>query len=88
MKPPTLQSEFFFFFSLFQHTIMKASSFNGFWILLLLFPVSLFLSSVSAFSPTGSIRHPVKFIIGSCFSFVVISEYGDGFCVDRGKFRT
>ncbi|KAH1231034.1 hypothetical protein GmHk_10G030363 [Glycine max] len=64
---------------------MKASSFNGFWILLLLFPVSLFLSSVSAFSPTGSIRHPVKFIIGSCLSFVVISEYADGLCVDLGK---
>ena len=74
-----LSSLFFFFFL--RHTIMKAFSFSGVWIL-------LFLSSVSAFSPTGSIRHPVKFIIGSCFSFVVISEYGDGFCVDRGKFRT
>lgn len=49
-----LSSLFFFFF---KHTIMKAFSFSGVWIL-------LFLSSVSAFSPTGSIRHPVKFIIG------------------------
>ncbi|ESW15007.1 hypothetical protein PHAVU_007G036200 [Phaseolus vulgaris] len=43
---------------------MKGFSFIGFSFLLLLFPVSLFLSSVSAFSPAGSIRHPVKFIIG------------------------
>lgn len=71
-----LSSLFFFFF--FKHTIMKAFSFSGVWIL-------LFLSSVSAFSPTGSIRHPVKFIIGSCLSFVVISEYADGLCVDLGK---
>jgi len=47
--------------------------------------VSLFLSSVSAFSPAGSIRHPVKFIIGSFFSFVFVSEYGDGLRVDHGK---
>jgi len=36
---------------------MKVFPFIGF-----LFLVALFLSSVSAFSPTGSIRHRVKFI--------------------------
>ncbi|RDX92327.1 hypothetical protein CR513_25554, partial [Mucuna pruriens] len=43
---------------------MKAFSFNGFSLLLFLFTISLFLSSVSPFSPTGSIPHHVKFIIG------------------------
>lgn len=65
-----------------------AFSFNGFCFLLFLFIVSLFLSSVSAFSPTGSIRHRFKFIIGLIFSFVVVSEYGHGSGVDRAKVGT
>jgi len=69
-------------------TKMKVFSFTGFSFLLFLFPVSLFLSSVSAFSPTGSIRHPVKFIIGSVFSFIFVSGYRGGLLVDHGKIGT
>ncbi|XP_004496987.1 uncharacterized protein [Cicer arietinum] len=43
---------------------MKAISFNGFSLLLLLFVFLLSLSSISALSPTGSINHSIKFIIG------------------------
>lgn len=46
---------------------MKAFSFNGFSVLLLLFGFLLSLSSISAFSSTGSINHPIKFFIGLCF---------------------
>ncbi|KAI5401269.1 uncharacterized protein LOC127093973 [Lathyrus oleraceus] len=43
---------------------MKVFSFNGFSVLLLLFGFLLSLSSISAFSSTGSINHPIKFFIG------------------------
>ncbi|XP_057425241.1 uncharacterized protein LOC130718640 [Lotus japonicus] len=43
---------------------MVPLSFNGFSFFLLFLPVLLSLSSVSALPATGSIEHPVKFIIG------------------------
>ncbi|KAK7280371.1 hypothetical protein RJT34_25435 [Clitoria ternatea] len=43
---------------------MKALSSIGFSFFLFFFSISLFLSSVSALSPTGSVVHQVKFILG------------------------
>jgi len=52
------------------------------------FPCQCFWARFQFFLQVGrSIWHAVKFIVGSCFLFVVISEYGDGLALDCGKVR-